>query len=195
LGHLAFAAGAYVWYGQFAAPAKKWPKKDQKWPKNGQKMPKKLPPDEPFLPHHQHEWFCRTVQQPKPSLPQWHHCHKCIMATIMPIRTGKVKAIPGGGSVADYKEVNRLESIQLADAFLSYRSDPTNGISRYVQMVFADMYKWYLPICTNGICRYVQMVFVARFLEGQEQFLKSKGKSATVFTVLKLTRSLWSRLL
>jgi hypothetical protein len=40
LGHLAFAAGAYVWYGQFAAPAKKWPKNDQKWPKIGQKCPK-----------------------------------------------------------------------------------------------------------------------------------------------------------
>jgi hypothetical protein len=37
--------------------------------------------------------------------------------------------------------------------------------------------------------------FVPRFLEGQEQFLKSKGKSAMVFTVLKLTRPLWSKLL
>jgi hypothetical protein len=47
-----------------------------------------------------------------------------LMITTMPSlppRTGKVKAIPGGGSVADYKEVNRLESLQLADAFLSYK--------------------------------------------------------------------------
>ena len=36
------------------------------------------------------------------------------------IKEGKTRTIPGGGSVAEYKEVNRLESIQLADAFLSY---------------------------------------------------------------------------
>ena len=70
------------------------------------------------------------------------------------VKSGKKKEIPGGGDVAEYKEVNRVESLQLADAFLSYK-----------------------------------------FLEGQEQFLKSKGKSATVFTVLKMTRPLWSKLL
>ena len=40
------------------------------------------------------------------------------------------------------------------------------------------------------LCKYL-----CRFLEGQEQFLKSKGKSAAVFTALKLLRPLWSRLL
>merc|ERR1719334_1489713 len=34
-----------------------------------------------------------------------------------------------------------------------------------------------------------------KFLEGQEQFLKSKGKSAAVFTILKTLRPLWIRLL
>jgi len=70
------------------------------------------------------------------------------------VQKGKRKEIPGGGSVQEYKEVNAKESLQLADAFLSYK-----------------------------------------FLEGQERFLKSKGKNAAVFTVLKTLRPLWSRLL
>ena len=37
------------------------------------------------------------------------------------VKSGKQKEIPGGGGVAEYKEVNRLESLQLADAFLSYK--------------------------------------------------------------------------
>ena len=34
-------------------------------------------------------------------------------------KAGKVREIPGGGSVEEYKEVNRKESLDLADAFLS----------------------------------------------------------------------------
>lgn len=70
------------------------------------------------------------------------------------VRDGKKKEIPGGGDVAEYKDVNAKESRDLADAFLSYK-----------------------------------------FLDAQEKFLKSKGKSATVFTVLKTLRPLWSKLL
>jgi len=70
------------------------------------------------------------------------------------VAAGKAREIPGGGSVEEYKEVNRKESLDLADAFLS-----------------------------------------TKFLEGQEQFLKSKGKSAMIFTILKHTRPLWSKLL
>ena len=33
---------------------------------------------------------------------------------------GKKKEIPGGGSVEEYKAVNARESLELADAFLSY---------------------------------------------------------------------------
>jgi hypothetical protein len=36
------------------------------------------------------------------------------------VREGKKRTIPGGGSVEEYKRVNSQESIQLADAFLSY---------------------------------------------------------------------------
>ena len=36
------------------------------------------------------------------------------------VRTGKVKEIPAGGSVEEYKAVNAKESLDLADAFLSY---------------------------------------------------------------------------
>ena len=35
------------------------------------------------------------------------------------MKAGKVREIPGGGSVEEYKEVNRKESLDLADAFLS----------------------------------------------------------------------------
>ena len=35
------------------------------------------------------------------------------------VKAGKVREIPGGGSVEEYKEVNRKESLDLADAFLS----------------------------------------------------------------------------
>jgi len=35
-------------------------------------------------------------------------------------KEGKKKTIPGGGSVQEYKEVNARESLELADAFLSY---------------------------------------------------------------------------
>jgi len=37
------------------------------------------------------------------------------------VKSGKVKAIPGGGSVDEYKIVNAQESQDLADAFLSYK--------------------------------------------------------------------------
>ena len=36
------------------------------------------------------------------------------------VAEGKKKEIPGGGSVEEYKAVNARESIDLADAFLSY---------------------------------------------------------------------------
>lgn len=67
---------------------------------------------------------------------------------------GKTKEIPGGGSVEEYKAVNAKESMDLADAFLSYK-----------------------------------------FLDAQHKFLKSKGKDATVFFILKSLRPLWSKLL
>ena len=35
------------------------------------------------------------------------------------VKAGKMREIPGGGSVEEYKEVNRKESLDLADAFLS----------------------------------------------------------------------------
>ena len=35
------------------------------------------------------------------------------------VKAGKTREIPGGGSVEEYKEVNRKESLDLADAFLS----------------------------------------------------------------------------
>jgi len=70
------------------------------------------------------------------------------------VAAGKVKQIPAGGSVEEYKAVNAKESLELADAFLSYP-----------------------------------------FLDAQYQFLKSKGKSASVFLVLKTLRPLWSKLL
>ena len=35
------------------------------------------------------------------------------------VKSGKAREIPGGGSVEEYKEVNRKESLDLADAFLS----------------------------------------------------------------------------
>jgi len=70
------------------------------------------------------------------------------------VAAGKVKEIPAGGNVEEYKAVNAKESLELADAFLSYP-----------------------------------------FLDAQYNFLKSKGKSATVFMVLKTLRPLWSKLL
>eukprot|EP00092_Neocalanus_flemingeri_P080239 GFUD01100074.1.p1 GENE.GFUD01100074.1~~GFUD01100074.1.p1 ORF type:complete len:305 (+),score=107.79 GFUD01100074.1:55-969(+) len=70
------------------------------------------------------------------------------------VAAGKVKEIPAGGSVEEYKAVNAKESLELADAFLSYP-----------------------------------------FLDAQYNFLKSKGKSATVFMVLKTLRPVWSKLL
>lgn len=36
------------------------------------------------------------------------------------VKAGKQKEIPGGGSVQEYKDVNAKESLELADAFLSY---------------------------------------------------------------------------
>ena len=35
-------------------------------------------------------------------------------------REGRTKQIPAGGTVQEYKEVNARESLELADAFLSY---------------------------------------------------------------------------
>merc|ERR1719291_309584 len=70
------------------------------------------------------------------------------------VAAGKVKQIPAGGSVEEYKAVNAKESLELANAFLSYP-----------------------------------------FLDAQYQFLKSKGKSASVFLVLKTLRPIWSKLL
>merc|ERR1719291_1112193 len=70
------------------------------------------------------------------------------------VKIGKVKEIPAGGSVEEYKAVNAKESLELANAFLSYP-----------------------------------------FLDAQYQFLKSKGKSASVFLVLKTLRPIWSKLL
>merc|ERR1712142_1285420 len=70
------------------------------------------------------------------------------------VRVGKVKEIPAGGNVEEYKAVNAKESLDLADAFLSYP-----------------------------------------FLDAQYKFLKSKGKNATLFMILKTLRPLWSKLL
>merc|ERR1719260_377493 len=70
------------------------------------------------------------------------------------VKIGKVKEIPAGGSVDEYKAVNAKESLDLADAFLSYP-----------------------------------------FLDAQYKFLKSKGKNATLFMILKTLRPLWSKLL
>ena len=36
------------------------------------------------------------------------------------VAEGKKKEIPGGGTVEEYKAVNARESLELADAFLSY---------------------------------------------------------------------------
>merc|ERR1719516_887537 len=36
------------------------------------------------------------------------------------VKEGRKKMIPGGGSIKEYKEVNARESLELADAFLSY---------------------------------------------------------------------------
>jgi len=70
------------------------------------------------------------------------------------VATGKAKEVPAGGNVEEYKAVNAKESLELADAFLSYP-----------------------------------------FLDAQYNFLKSKGKNATVFMILKTLRPLWSKLL
>ena len=57
------------------------------------------------------------------SLTRFTHCVPCRCQALGEewVQAGKQKEIPGGGSVAEYKEVNRLESLQLADAFLSYK--------------------------------------------------------------------------
>lgn len=79
----------------------------------------------------------------------------------------------------EYKEVNRKESLDLADAFLS-----TKYIISTILLFFLSSFLLY------------QLIFsIFRFLEGQEQFLKSKGKNAMIFTILKHTRPLWSKLL
>merc|ERR1719334_1071972 len=70
------------------------------------------------------------------------------------VKTGKKKEIPAGGTVEEYKAVNAKESLELADAFLSYP-----------------------------------------FLDAQYKFLKSKGKNASLFLILKTLRPLWSKLL
>jgi len=70
------------------------------------------------------------------------------------VKAGKVKEIPAGGNVEEYKAVNAKESLELADAFLSYP-----------------------------------------FLDAQYNFLKSKGKNATLFMILKTLRPIWSKLL
>ena len=72
------------------------------------------------------------------------------------VSCGKKRAIPGNQNVEEYKEVNKRESVQVADAFLSYN-----------------------------------------FLDYQENFLRSKGKSkeARMFWILKVFRPLWSKLL
>ena len=36
------------------------------------------------------------------------------------VQEGRTKQIPAGGTVQEYKEVNARESLELADAFLSY---------------------------------------------------------------------------
>ena len=36
------------------------------------------------------------------------------------IREGRTRTIPGGQSVEEYKQVNKVESVRVADAFLSY---------------------------------------------------------------------------
>jgi len=70
------------------------------------------------------------------------------------VTEGRVKTIPAGGTVEEYKAVNARESLELADAFLSYN-----------------------------------------FLDAQYRFLKSKGKNANMFFILKSLRPLWSKLL
>jgi len=72
------------------------------------------------------------------------------------VSCGKKRAIPGNQNVEEYREVNKRESVQVADAFLSYN-----------------------------------------FLDYQENFLRSKGKSkeARMFWILKVFRPLWSKLL
>ena len=36
------------------------------------------------------------------------------------VKEKRMKSIPGGGSVEEYKRVNKEESVRLADAFLAY---------------------------------------------------------------------------
>ena len=88
------------------------------------------------------------------------------------VAEGKKKEIPGGGTVEEYKAVNARESLELADAFLSYNF---LNVSRASSP----------PVSFN--C----------FLQAQYEFLKSKGKSsqANVFLLIKSLRPLWSKLL
>jgi hypothetical protein len=53
LGHLACTAGAYICYGQFAAPVQKWPKIAPKSPKLAKKNRQTSSTGQLFLPHQQ----------------------------------------------------------------------------------------------------------------------------------------------
>ena len=92
------------------------------------------------------------------------------------------RTIPGQQSVAEYKQVNRRESVEVADAFLSY-----NFLDNQVSFLRASCTVLY---CTVLFCTVL-------YCTVQVRFLRSKGKlrEARIFTLIKSLRPLWSKLL
>ena len=91
------------------------------------------------------------------------------------------RTIPGQQSVAEYKQVNRRESVEVADAFLSYN--------------FLDNQVSFLR--NKGKLYYTVLYCTVLFCSVQVRFLRSKGKlrEARIFTLIKSLRPLWSKLL
>ena len=114
-------------------------------------------------------------------------------------REGRTKQIPAGGTVQEYKEVNARESLELADAFLSYNFlnvsigiIPSSCLSNMLLQGFGNLMLTHLRLMLKGKCKNLNVT-----LQAQYEFLKSKGKSsqANVFMLIKTLRPLWSKLL
>jgi len=67
------------------------------------------------------------------------------------IKEGKKRSIPGGGSVEEYKRVNREESIQLADAFLSYPFLNVSSLCLFNAIFFFDVVNFYFLFISGSI--------------------------------------------
>ena len=108
-------------------------------------------------------------------------------------REGRTKQIPAGGTVQEYKEVNARESLELADAFLSYNF--LNVSISIIPNICCSMLDCNLISDPSDVERKCQKLNV--ILQAQYEFLKSKGKSsqANVFMLIKTLRPLWSKLL